>query len=135
MIAWIESPGRLRYVAAVFDDRGAAERYLATLPDRIRQASAVESRGDLSLPCYLVEDAAGFRPLSEAETGAYVAGLGEREPGDEGVYAILYRLDGPFLPEVAGRDEMGRLPHIHLEAYHVAAAGQGVAALWNASPV
>jgi len=132
MIAWIQSPGRLPYVAAVLRDRDAAERYLAELPDSLRERSMVAARDEVSLPCYLAEDRSGFRALSEPEAQDYVTELARGMPDEEGVYAILYRLDGEFLPIVAGRDEMGRLPHIHLEDHHLAfAARAGVAALWG----
>ena len=89
-------------------------------------------RTDLALPCYLAEDSTGLRPLSTSEAEAYVAGLRRCIPNADGVYGDLYRLDGEFLPAVAGRDEMGRLPHIHLDARDLAyAARAGVAALWG----
>lgn len=132
MIALIVSAGRLPYVAAVFRDREAAEHYLAELPVSVRERSSVAVRADLALPCYLAEDSAGLRPLSASEAAAYVAGLERGEQNVDGVYGNLYRLDGEFLPEVPGRDEMGRLPHIHLEADNFALAERaGVAALWG----
>jgi hypothetical protein len=132
VIALVLSAGRLPYVAAVLRDRGAAERYLAELPAAVRDRSEVISRDDLALPCYLAEDAAGLRPLSADEVLAYVVGLEQAVPNVDGVYGNLYRLDGESLPKVAGRDEMGRLTHIHLEARDLAfAARAGVAALWG----
>ena len=135
MIALVLSSGRLPYVAAVFHDRVAAERYLADLPGSVRDRSTVTSREDLALPCYLAEDASGFRPLSAEEAHGYVVGLAQAAPDADGVYGNLYRLDGEFLPKVAGRDEMGRLPHVHLQARDLAfVASAGVAALWGDRP-
>ncbi|MFL5541493.1 MAG: hypothetical protein ACJ8J0_21075 [Longimicrobiaceae bacterium] len=132
MIAWILSRGRLPYIAAIFDDRDAAERYLGVLPEAVRGASSVAWRADLSLPCYFAEDEAGFQALSEAEARSWVAALSAGEADSDGAYGILYRIEAPFLPAVAGGDEMGRLPHVHLEAHHLAAAAQaGIAALWE----
>jgi hypothetical protein len=132
VIAWILSSGRVPYVAAVLQDQAAAVRYLAELPAPVRERSAVGARADLAFPCYLAEDSAGLRPLSASEAEAYVAGLGRGTPNADGVYGNLYRLDGEFSPKVAGRDEMGRLPHLHLEARDLAyAARAGVAALWG----
>ena len=132
MIAWIVSSGRLPYIAAVLDDRAAAERYVADLPEHARHGSTVAWRDDLSFPCYLSEDEAGFRALSATEARELVAGLSARAPDSDGVYGVLYRLDAPFWSAVAGRDEMGRLPHIHLEAHHLAAVARaGVTALWE----
>lgn len=90
------------------------------------------ARADLALPCYLAEDKMGFRPLSAAEAEDYVARLAVGAPDEDGVYGNLYRLDGEFVPEVLGRDEMGRLPHIHLEAHHLALVERaGIGALWS----
>lgn len=130
MIAWILSSSRLPYLAGVFHGPEAAARYLAEIPAGVRNRSAIASRADLALPCYLVEDASGFRPLSEPEAQAYLTGLAQRRPGANGVYGTLYRLDGEFRPQVPGRDEMGRLPHVHLQARDLAlVARAGVAAL------
>jgi hypothetical protein len=132
VIAWILSRGRLPYIAAIFDDRAAAERYLEALPEAVRSVSSVVWRADLSLPCYFSEDETGFQALSEAEARSWVAALGAREADSDGAYGILYRIEAPFLPAVAGADEMGRLPHVHLEARHLAAAVQsGTSALWE----
>jgi hypothetical protein len=37
------------------------------------------------------------------------------EPDEDGQYAVLYTLSAPHRPKVPGRDEMGALPHSHLE--------------------
>src|SRR5262245_49458763 len=113
MMALVLSSGHLPFVAAVLRDCEGAERYLADLPAPVRDRSTVTWREDLTLPCYLAEDAAGLRPLSAEEAQSYVSVLARKAPDVDGVYGILYRLDGEFLPTVAGRDEMGRLPHIH----------------------
>lgn len=132
MIAWILSSGRLPYVAAILADADAAERFLEALPPAVRARSSLASRSDITLPCYLSEDSGEFRPLTDGEARDYLAALARREPDPEGVYSILYRVDAEFLPDVPGRDEMGQLPHIHLDADDLAfAARAGVAALWG----
>ncbi|MBB4634077.1 hypothetical protein [Longimicrobium terrae] len=132
MIAWIVSSGRLPYVSAIFRDEAVAEQYLAALPPAIRERSSTASRSDLTLPCYLAEDSAGFRLMSETEARDYLAETARTTPDPEGVYGNLYRIDAELLPEVPGRDEMGRLPHIHLRADDLALAAEaGVAALWG----
>jgi hypothetical protein len=131
VIIWILSFGRRPYIAAVFDDRAAAEHFLADLPAPIRDQSSVGWRDDLALPCYLAEDENGIRPLSAAEAQGYVTGLDDMVPDAHGVYGNLYRLEATFLPALVGRDEMGRIPHVHLEARHITAVAQGgIRALW-----
>jgi hypothetical protein len=71
--------------------------------------------------------------MSESEAQSYVSGLAQQTPDADGVYGNLYRRDGEFLPDVAGRDEMGRLPHVHLGARDLAVVERaGVAALFDA---
>lgn len=133
VVAWILSSDHQLYVAAVFGDAEAAARYLAKLPAPVRGRSSLASRADLALPCYLVEDAAGLRPMSESEARSYVAGLARQTPGADCVYGTLYRLDCEFLPDVAGRDEMGSLPHVHLGERDLAVVERaGVATLFEA---
>lgn len=89
---------------------------MAALPLPARERAAVDSREDIEHPCFVVEDRSGFQFLREAEVVEYCARMLEGgQPDEEGQYAILYTLETPHRPRVAGRDEMGALPHSHLE--------------------
>jgi hypothetical protein len=116
VIAWIIVAGRLPYIAATFADETSAKTHLASLPVAVRERAQLSSRRDVDNPCFVVEDRSGFQFLNEQEVVAYSRlALETGDPDEEGQYAILYTLGAPYLPRVPGCDEMGALPHTHLE--------------------
>lgn len=136
MVAWIlRTGGRVPYVAGIFSSRAAAEAHLSTLPERIRGGCTLGSRDDLTFPCLLIEFRGDFRFVTADEAReALVDGAAGMQPDREGNFCDLYRVDGEYLPKIPGGDEMGRLPHWHLEATHLAAiARSGIATLWTAT--
>jgi hypothetical protein len=137
MVAWILNcgsgkPGAGPYLAGAFATRAGAERHMASIPEPMRRSCSVGVREGLSFPCFVAEDHAGLRVLSEAEVLAELERAAADRHDDDWCYVNLYRLSGEFLPGEPGRDDMGRLPHWHIDNADLdAIARGGPAMLWR----
>lgn len=140
MIAWIVCrDGRLPFVAGVFASRTRAEAELAAIPSDIRARCAVEERADLEFPCFILEADGGFELATEAEALAAVVAIRPESrvsPGagadEDELLMNVYRLTDEFAPPRPGVDDMGHIPHRHLDAPEVETIRRlGLAALWT----
>jgi catechol 2,3-dioxygenase-like lactoylglutathione lyase family enzyme len=115
------------YVAAVLDDASVASDYFAALPPEIRARAEHQVVEGARFPRFLVEtlerlwtvDAAGLAAQLEAWRSS---------PSPEvvfGVFGNVYALVRPWRGERPGRDEMGRIPHTHVEAGDLDAFARG----------
>jgi len=106
---------RRPYLAGVFAGLAAAERYCLLVPAALRPSFRVVESA-VPLPCFLIENAGGLRlaTVEQLETQLHDWAA---EPGrpDDWVYGNVYGLKGEWTPGKPGRDDMGVLPHTHVE--------------------
>lgn len=91
------------YVAGVFAEWGDAICYVAIRPASV--VGFVHTNSDLRYPFYLLELA----------DGGFVSYQTEIEARSQVSGCVLYHITEDFCPELKWSDEMGRLPHTHLD--------------------
>lgn len=135
MIVMITSRAPRPYVAGVFADETAAREFLGRIPSELRRQMDMTRHPELSVPVFITEDDRGLRVTTPE--GALIDLRARAKPrrDDDWVYTHLYRVDEPFIPTEPGRDEMGRLPHWHIENWHLDLIDEdGLSALSPAAP-
>jgi hypothetical protein len=117
MHAIVSSNGTRRWLSGVFLDRAEAETSVAALAAQGSTQHVLESIPVAKFPLFIVEDHSGFRFLDAIGAGHAIAVMPtppvDREP-------ILFAILSEYRPDVDGRDEMGRLSHVHLDHEHLA---------------
>jgi hypothetical protein len=132
VIAWIECAGRMPYLAGIVGSVDEATRVQAEMPPRVAHSSRVQCHDDLVWPCFIIESSGTFALCTAEEGTSHVAELARAGVLDDDRRIAVYRIVEPFLPDVPGRDEMGRLPHVHLGATDAARiAASGIASLFQ----
>lgn len=117
MYAIVSSRGIWRWLSGVFLERAAAEASLAALEVEASTHHVLESIPVAKFPLFIIEDGSGFRFFDAIGAGEAIAAL--PPPSVDGV-PILFTLLCEYHPDVDGRDEMGRLRHIHLDHDRIA---------------
>jgi len=97
------------------------------------QSSRIQLRDDLEWPCFIVESSDGFTFCTAEEATTLIAGHSRSGLlDDEDRRLTVYHIVGPFVPNVPGRDEVGRLTHTHLGATEAAGvAANGIGFSWR----
>lgn len=118
MVAWIESTGRRRFIVAIFQtlEMAKAERL-----GQGHSAEGFEVHEDKSvpLPCFLTEDDNGLVFRTRQNVRQYLDERTRVRKADDWCYTNLYRIDTEFDPAPEWADQMGLLPHWHIENFHV----------------
>jgi len=113
----VSSKDSRRWLSGVFVDHARAEASLAALPAQASTRHVLEFTPIATFPLFIIEDRSGFRFLdASGVTRALAAMPPEPVHGEPILFAIL----SEYRPDVDGRDEMGRLRHVHLDLEHVA---------------
>ncbi|RYZ08110.1 MAG: hypothetical protein EOO73_08585 [Myxococcales bacterium] len=98
-------------------DRAAAETSLAALDVQRSTHHVLESIPVATFPLFIIEDRSGFRFLDAIGAADVIATM--RPPSVDGE-PTLFVIFSEYRPEVDGRDEMGRLRHVHLDHDRIA---------------
>jgi len=114
----VSTQGNRRWISGVLREAGDAAALCASLPRDGRVLHVVQAIGPTRFPFFILEATRGFSFLDPAEAAEALAVMPAPEPNAE---PILFAILAEFRPDVAGRDEMGRLRHVHLDGDHIAA--------------
>lgn len=117
MYAIVSSTASHRWLSGVFLEEAAAVASLATLPTQASTRHVLESIPIALFPLFIIEDRLGFRFL---DTIGVMDALATMPPPLVDGEPILFAVLSEYRPDVHGRDEMGRLRHVHLDHDHVA---------------
>jgi hypothetical protein len=101
-----------RWISGIFLNPVDAEACLASLRTNSSQHHSMESIGPSCFPFFIFQDRSGFRFLDLAEATELIASMSDPAPDAE---PMLFAIVAEYRPDVAGRDEMGRLQHAHLD--------------------
>lgn len=113
----VSTQGFRRWISGVVVASGQAEALRASLPQDARIVHEVRSIYRGQFPLFILETASGFTFLDPVEAARAIA---ELPPPESNAGPILFAILSEYRPEVAGRDEMGRLRHVHLDEAHLA---------------
>jgi hypothetical protein len=112
MYAIVSSRGTRRWLSSIFLDSAEAETSMAALTAQASTRHVLESIPIAEFPLFVIEDPSGFRFLDAVEAAHAIAVMpAPRVNGEPILFAIL----SEYRPDVEGRDEMGRLRHVHLD--------------------
>jgi len=117
MYAIVSSRGTRRWISGVFLDRAPGETSLAALKVQASTAHVLEPTPVAAFPLFILEDHAGFTFLDAIGAADVIAAM--PPPAVDGE-PILFAVLSEYRPDVAGRDEMGRLRHVHLDNERIA---------------
>ncbi|MEO8905147.1 MAG: hypothetical protein ABI627_26805 [Polyangiaceae bacterium] len=106
-----------RWLSGVFLKHAAAEACLAALPAQASTFHVLESIPIPLFPLFIIEDRSGFRFLDAIGVMDALATMPTPRVDAE---PILFAILSEYRPELDGRDEMGRLRHVHLDYDHLA---------------
>jgi hypothetical protein len=112
MHAIVSSRSTRRWLSGVFLDSAEAETSMAALAAQVSTQHVLESIPIAKFPLFVIEDLSGFRFL-DAVGAAHAIAVMPAPPVDG--EPILFAILSEFRPDVDGRDEMGRLRHVHLD--------------------
>lgn len=110
MFVIIASKGDRHWVSGVFESDAATHDYLAEIPQGERSNHAIQA-ACVTFPFTIIEDRNGFRCLSNVEGQHELKRTADDGAADD--WLIFFDIVGEYRPKVPGRDEMGRLPHMH----------------------
>jgi hypothetical protein len=112
MYAIVSSRATRRWLSGIFLDRGEAETSLAVLVVQASTHHVLEAIPIAKFPLFIIEDRSGFRFLDAIGAAHVIAVM--PPPSVDGE-PILFTILSEYRPDVDGRDEMGRLRHVHLD--------------------
>jgi hypothetical protein len=112
MYAIVSSRGTHRWLSGVFLESVDAETSMAALAGQAPTQHVLEPIPIAKFPLFVIEDQSGFRFLDAVEAAHAIAVM--PVPAVDGE-PILFAILAEFRPDVDGRDEMGRLKHVHLD--------------------
>jgi hypothetical protein len=107
-----------RWISGILLEARDAEALRASLPQDGRVQHGVQEVRPTQFPFFILETRSGFGFLDPLETAQFIAEMPDPKPEAE---QILFAILSEYRPEVAGRDEMGRIQHVHLDSDHIAA--------------
>jgi len=117
MYVILSTRGSQRWLSGIFRDSQDAVTCRASLPQSDGVQDAVQAVSPTDFPFFIVEDSSGFSFLDAVEAmhliRAMPAPAQDAEP-------ILFAIVSEYQPDQPGRDEMGCLRHVHLDAAHLA---------------
>jgi hypothetical protein len=113
----VSTQGGRRWLSGVFCAARDAEAACSSLPTGPRVVHAVHWISPREFPFFVLETRSGFMFLDLIEASRVIART--QAPGPD-ADAILFAILSEYQPEVPGRDEMGRLRHVHLDEDHLA---------------
>jgi hypothetical protein len=117
MYAIVSSKGSHRWLSGVFLEHAAAEASLGALSAQASTRHVLESIPIAMFPLFIIEDRSEFRFLDAI---GVTNALARMPPPPVDGEPILFAILSEYRPEVDGRDEMGRLRHVHLDHDHLA---------------
>jgi hypothetical protein len=117
MYAVVSSRGTRRWLSGVFLDRVEAEASVTALPAHALTHHVLESIPIERFPLFIIEDSSGFTFFDAIGAAHAIAVM--PSPSVDGE-PILFAILSEYRPDIHGRDEMGRLRHVHLDNEHVA---------------
>jgi len=106
----------LEYISGVFSSKKDSREYLANMDSDSREKTKIiEVKKEY--PFFLTEDHLGFRFFSNKEIGYEIDKFIRDRSSEQKdhVYTNLYLLESDFIPKFAGTDQMGILPHYHVD--------------------
>lgn len=112
MYAIVSSRGPHRWLSGILLDRADAETSLAALVVQASTHHVLEAIPIAKFPLFVIEDRSGFRFLDAGGAADVIAVM--PPPSVDGE-PILFAILSEYRPDVDGRDEMGRLRHVHLD--------------------
>jgi hypothetical protein len=112
MYVIVSTRGSRRWLSGVFRDAREAEACCSSLSNDERVLHTLHPIRPKQFPFFVLEARSGFTFLDPAEAEQAIAHLSAPDPGAE---QILFAILSEYVPDVAGRDEMGHLPHVHLD--------------------
>ncbi len=113
----ISTQGSRHWISGIFLDALDAEAAMTSLPAQGDIRHAVQAIVPMRFPFFILEDRAGLRFLDETEAAQTIATMPAPVPDAE---PILFAILSEYQPDVAGRDEMGSLRHVHLDGARLA---------------
>lgn len=116
MHAIVSSNGTRRWLSGVFLDSADAETSVATLAAQSSTQHVIEAIPIAQFPLFVIEERSGFTFLDRLGAAHAIAVM--PAPPIDGE-PILFAITSEFRPKVEGRDEMGRLKHVHLDLEHL----------------
>jgi hypothetical protein len=108
----VSTRGNRRWLSGIFQHEAEAEECLAALRGDASTQHARESVAPTQFPFFVLEDEAGFRFLDPTEAARIVQTMAAPAPNRE---PILFAVLAEYRSDVVGRDEMGRMRHVHLD--------------------
>ena len=117
MYAIVSSKGSHRWLSGVFLEHAEAEASLAALPVQASTCHVLKSVPIAMFPLFIIEDRSGFRFLDAV---GVIGALATMPPPPVDGEPILFAILSEYRPAIDGRDEMGRLRHVHLDHDHLA---------------
>jgi hypothetical protein len=112
----VSTRGSRRWLSGVFRDARDAEAHCSSLPNDERVLHAVHGIGPTEFPFFVLEARSGFTFLDLVETEQVIAHMPAPDTDAE---QILFAILSEYRPDIAGRDDMGRLRHVHLDQDHI----------------
>ena len=113
----LSTTGPRRWISGIFREPQDAHEWLTRLPSEGRVHHSLECILPTQFPFFILEDHSGFRFLDASDATRLVEFMPHAPPNAD---PILFAILAEFRPNVAGRDEMGCLPHVHLDQEHLA---------------
>jgi hypothetical protein len=108
----VSTQGNCRWISGIFLDARDAELSLMSLPEQGDVRHALQAVPLTEFPFFILQDRSGFSFLDATEATRVIGTMAAPAPNAEpALFAIL----SEYRPDVAGRDEMGRLRHVHLD--------------------
>jgi hypothetical protein len=117
MYVIVSSRGSRRWLSGVFLDRVGAETSVTALAVHASTHHVLESIPFDNFPLFIIEDRTGFTFFDAIGAAQAIAVMPPPPVNGE---SILFALLSEYRPDVDGRDEMGRLRHVHLDNERVA---------------
>jgi hypothetical protein len=112
----LSTQGDRRWISGIFLDAQRARDYLSSDPADGSALHELQSISPAAFPLFILEDRSGFTFLTMEDAVAVVHAM--TEPA-ENADPILFAIVAEYRPLVPGRDEMGRLRHLHLDGRHL----------------
>lgn len=113
----VSTKGNRRWISGIFVDARDARSSLTSLPPDEAVQHAIEHIAPAQFPFFILEDNTGFRFLEAAEATHIIQSM--PQPTDPKSEPILFAIVSEYRPDVAGRDEMGTIRHVHLDQEHI----------------
>ena len=101
-----------RWISAICSDRGVAEDFLASVPEKVRPFQRLVELPIPKYPIFVLED----RSFEYGDAAFVRQRLAKLIPtgGEDDILLNVYIVEEDFIPEQAGEDSMGSLYHWHI---------------------